>query len=82
MLLGLVAVAVKWGSLGLHLFGKAYHKLADEVTRAIHGWRQLWINPYLRLAVLAVLLMLAGWLSILNREGLEETIDMIAGSSP
>jgi hypothetical protein len=81
MLLGLVAVAVKWGTLGLYLFGKAYHQFADEVIRALRGWRQLWLNPSLRLAVLAILLILAGWLSILYTQGLEETIDLISGTA-
>lgn len=82
LLMGLAAVAIRWGMLGLHLFGKAYHQFYDEVVRAFRGWRQLWTNPCLRLAVLAVVLVLAGWLSILNEEGMEETIDLISGGTP
>jgi hypothetical protein len=82
MLLGLAAVAVKWGALGLYLFGKAYHQFANEVIRAFRGWRQLWTNPCLRLVALAILLALAGWLSFLHHEGLERTIELVSGSTP
>jgi hypothetical protein len=75
ILAGLIAAGLRWGQLGVYLFGAVGHRLGESLRAAWAARRHLWTNPLLRLALLALVVLLADWAAdAVQRGGVDQSV--------
>ncbi len=82
LLVGLLAVLIRWGSLGLYAYGAGWHRLRRGVGELGRTLRPLRRGPLVWPAFWAGLYLIAGWLLLVLWQGWDAVWELLIGGPP